>query len=131
MQSPLSPVKGQFYFTTGGVVGTFGKRLGRAQRLWEARSGERMSDKRLGELVGGYRGQSVSGWRKGTQAPPPVHVIELLARELNVSPAWLAFGEGPDPLTSNGGAETERPKLPMSDHPSGQQPKKRTLPHGK
>lgn len=109
---------------------TFGERLGRAQRLWEARHGKRMSDKRLGELAGGYTGQSVSGWRNGIQAPPPVDVIEKIADELGVDPGWLAFGRGVDPLTA--GSETgERPKLPMSDHPSAQQPKRRGLHHGK
>lgn len=72
---------------------------GFAQRLAEARSLRGVTVRELGRASGVVEGTIRS---IGRGALPQVDTLEALAKALSVSPAWLAFGEGPRELRKRG-----------------------------
>lgn len=88
----------------------FAHRLFVAVKKYELRSGKQVRQKALAKRLG-YSAANVNNWFKG-QAMPSVEQLEALGRELDTSPAYLAFGDfsevyGPDgePLVSPSPAE--------------------------
>jgi transcriptional regulator with XRE-family HTH domain len=65
---------------------------GFADRLREARSLRDVTMRELGRASGVIEG-TVRAMERGTM--PQVDTVEAVAKALGVSPAWLAFGEGP------------------------------------
>ena len=65
---------------------------GFAARLREARSLRDVTVRELGRASGVVEG-TVRAMERGTM--PQVDTVERIATSLGVSPAWLAFGEGP------------------------------------
>lgn len=76
----------------------FGARLFQAWSLWQGTHGRRLSQTKLGEMVGKLRGDdpvpqsTVSDWFNGVI--PSVEDIEYLATALGpgIDPGWLGFG---------------------------------------
>jgi transcriptional regulator with XRE-family HTH domain len=73
----------------------FHSRLFIALSLWQAKHGRRLSQAKLGELIGRLEGEpvpqsTVSDWFN--EVVPSVHYMEPLAKALEVDPGWLAFG---------------------------------------
>jgi len=73
---------------------------GFAARLKEARSLREVTVRELGRASGVVEG-TVRAMERGTM--PQVDTVERAATSLGVSPAWLAFGEGPRALTRRRG----------------------------
>lgn len=72
---------------------------GFAQRLAEARSLRGVTVRELGRASGVVEG-TIRSLERGTL--PQVDTLEAVAKALGVSPAWLAFGEGPRELRKRG-----------------------------
>ena len=65
-----------------------------ADRLRAARQDKRMTLAKLGEALKPARGRGiVCEWEKG-RCEPSLSTIKQLAAVLNVTPCWLAFGDG-------------------------------------
>jgi hypothetical protein len=80
-----------------GLAAAFSARLWEAHKAHEGRTGVRLSQSALGELVGKRIGRDVgmstaATWFKGT-VPGPATVLAL-SQIYEVSPGWLLFGEG-------------------------------------
>ncbi|HAU2169451.1 TPA: LexA family transcriptional regulator [Legionella pneumophila] len=58
------------------------------KRILEARKAKGLTLKALGELAGGLKQTRLTNWEQGVRTPGPEE-IKLLARALNVSPAYL------------------------------------------
>lgn len=71
---------------------TFHVRLFQAKTNYEGRLGQRLTQKELGEMVSVSQ-PTVADWEGGVRTPS-LEQVELLAKALGVSPAWLAFNEG-------------------------------------
>lgn len=64
-----------------------------AERIRTTREAEGFSQESLGKLVGVSR-QAIGQWERGETETLTTARVEALARVLQVSPAWLAFGAG-------------------------------------
>ena len=65
-----------------------------ANRLRAARRDKRITLAGLGSMLGPPRGRTaVCEWEQG-RCEPSLATVEQLAAVLNVSPCWLAFGDG-------------------------------------
>ena len=65
-----------------------------ADRLRAARQDKRMTLAKLGAALSPPRGRGiVCEWEKG-RCEPSLATVEQLAQVLDVSPCWLAFGDG-------------------------------------
>jgi len=78
----------------------FRERLYKAWKAWEFRHGRDLTQAQLGVMVGKYKGKAVlqstvSDWRGWLV--PGAEEITWIARALECSPAWLAYGEGAGP----------------------------------
>lgn len=69
----------------------FARRLFIALRRYELESGKNLDQKELAGLLG-YSGGTVSNWFTG-KIMPKVEQLEAIAKALDASPAWLAFGD--------------------------------------
>ena len=74
--------------------------VGLAERLRAARMARGLAKQPLDELADVAKG-TVANTEAG-RSQPRVDTAEKLAKILGVSPAWLAFGEGPQPLKPSG-----------------------------
>ena len=81
---------------------------GFAGRLKEARSLRDVTVRELGRASGIVEG-TIRAMERGTM--PQVDTVEAVAKALGVSPAWLAFGEGPMELPRRGKQATAQPHL--------------------
>jgi transcriptional regulator with XRE-family HTH domain len=86
-----------------------GGRLDRAVAQFYATTGKRLTGEDLAAAVG-RSGATVSLWING-QSYPSLEQVCLLAHALEISPSWLAFGEG-SPLAGH----HEAPKSMPQDH---------------
>lgn len=82
---------------------------GFAVRLREARSLRDVTVRELGRASGVVEG-TVRAMERGTM--PQVDTVELIAQALKVSPAWLAFGEGPRELVRRRGTQPSKKQRP-------------------
>lgn len=89
-------------------------RMYRARAALEVREGRRLSLDEIGKRVAiaqgrgaAYANSVVRRWIEGMSEPENVIAWQSLAYALGVSPAWLAFGEGPMWGTSGGIAPIE------------------------
>lgn len=82
---------------------------GFAARLREARSLRDVTVRELGRASGVVEG-TVRAMERGTM--PQVDTVELIAQALKVSPAWLAFGEGPRELVRRRGTQLPKKQRP-------------------
>ena len=80
--------------------------MGFAARLSEARRERGLSMRAVDSLAGISPG-STRSLEAGTM--PSLDTLELIAKALGVSPAWLAFGEGPRELPRRGKQATAQP----------------------
>ena len=102
-------------FLAFGLDGQFGpatelRSKGFAARLSEARRERGLSmravDKRAGISPGSTRSMEA-----GTM--PSLDTLELISKALGVSPAWLAFGEGPRELRKRGTRDPSSPSMSL------------------
>jgi hypothetical protein len=94
----------------------FRGRLFLAWSLWQVKHQQKLTQGRLGEMLGEVGGEpvaqnTISSWF--SRAMPDVHDIEYLAKALEVDPGWLAFGEA---STAKGPDDPSRPD-PMPRKP--------------
>lgn len=71
---------------------TFGERVLQARLALAAHLGRPVTQTEVAEAVGVHQ-VTLGEWERGKKEPK-LDTIERLAAVLNVSPAWLAFGEG-------------------------------------
>ena len=83
---------------------------GFAARLKEARSLRDVTVRELGRASGVVEG-TVRAMERGTM--PQVDTVEAVAKALGVSPAWLAFGEGPRELRKRGTRDPSSPSMSL------------------
>lgn len=122
MQRSVEARNGQFLPTThrSGKLPSmtdnqgWGRRLRDARRDWEKLADGELGFKEIGievaALIGretDYTYQAVSKWFAGSE-PESFAVVEALAKILNVSPGYLAFGETPDDEELSDAEITER-----------------------
>jgi transcriptional regulator with XRE-family HTH domain len=84
----------------------FGKRVRQARFALSARTGRQVTQAEIAQQLG-LSGAAVGQWENGTKEPT-LATIEGLARALDVSVAWLAFGVG-------SAADVDAPPLAMPD----------------
>lgn len=77
---------------------------GLAARAMDARNARRLSVRETDRLAGNSEGV-VKSIEHGTM--PGIDTLEQLAKALDVSPAWLAFGEGPMELPTRRRTSTD------------------------
>lgn len=107
----FSPYVARLYGNSMDGAG-FRGRLFLAWSLWQVRHQRKLSQSRLGAMVGEMGGEpvsqsTVSDWFRSVV--PDVHDIEHLAKALEVDPGWLAFG---DASTAQGPEDPSAP-VPM------------------
>jgi len=90
----------------------FGARLGIARRLRSNALRRDVTRVEIGDHVG-VSGQTVGMWENGTTRTD-ILTIERVAAFLNISPGWLAFGEGvADPAMTPAVRRPARPMEPL------------------